>query len=438
MDRFADVLDLLVINLKEAGLQEELRSESLYLKVQRKMNQEMVTEYKRWVKRNHQEESIEVLREWVLQEAEYKVVAAETIFGLQSRQAQQQTYYGQEVPASEDKDSASCVICDETHDLSNCPIFQVAEVDDRWTSAQKHQLCFRCLKQDHRAYKCKSKGICGEGGCRRTHHPLLHTKQRSWKPVSRAGEADEDHNEPADHSNTAFADGNSRRVALRTIPVTLIHAGRKIKVNALLDDGSTKTYLNTDVAAELKLLTGRNDEITVGTMGGDIRTFATEEVKFELQSNDGKTMKVITAFTTKRVTGSLQAVSWRHRASDWDHLKHLPFPEVATRKTIDLLIGLDQAELHSAIREVKGRAGEPIARLTPLGWTCVGRIKQTRQPTDPTFPVNFSFHGDDQLDRVNQLIQKFWEIEKPGPFSPEELITQGGQEAFETVKRTLH
>ena len=42
-------------------------------------------------------------------------------------------------------------------------------------------------------------------------------------------------------------------IALRTIPVYIKNGNRKLQVNALLDDASTKTYINVDVAAELGL-----------------------------------------------------------------------------------------------------------------------------------------------------------------------------------------
>lgn len=39
---------------------------------------------------------------------------------------------------------------------------------------------------------------------------------------------------------------------------------------------------------------------------------------------------------------------------------------------VDVLIGIDCADLHYALEEIRGRPGEPVARLTPLGWTCIG------------------------------------------------------------------
>ena len=50
------------------------------------------------------------------------------------------------------------------------------------------------------------------------------------------------------------------------------------------------------------------------------------------------------------------------------------FPQLSRGKTVDLLIGCDNIELHTSIQEIHGHASEPIAWLTPLGWTCVGRV----------------------------------------------------------------
>lgn len=36
-----------------------------------------------------------------------------------------------------------------------------------------------------------------------------------------------------------------------------------------------------------------------------------------------------------------------------------------------MLIGIDRAELHYYIRDIYGQTGEPVARSTPLGWTCI-------------------------------------------------------------------
>ena len=51
-------------------------------------------------------------------------------------------------------------------------------------------------------------------------------------------------------SKTSKSMGN---VSLRTVTVYLKNGDRKLKINALLDDASTETYINTDVTVELGL-----------------------------------------------------------------------------------------------------------------------------------------------------------------------------------------
>ena len=42
----------------------------------------MLTRYHRWIYENHKIESVEVLREWVIQETEFQTKAIEMIYGL--------------------------------------------------------------------------------------------------------------------------------------------------------------------------------------------------------------------------------------------------------------------------------------------------------------------------------------------------------------------
>jgi hypothetical protein len=68
IEKFADLLDVAVVNLKEAGRIEELGNGSLYLKLQRKLPEIMLTRYHRWVFEGKRIESVELLREWINQE----------------------------------------------------------------------------------------------------------------------------------------------------------------------------------------------------------------------------------------------------------------------------------------------------------------------------------------------------------------------------------
>ena len=82
LDEFADLLDIATINLQEAGHHFELGNGSLYIRLQRKLPQEMLARYHRWSFENKTEESVTALRTWIMQEAEFHTISSETVRGL--------------------------------------------------------------------------------------------------------------------------------------------------------------------------------------------------------------------------------------------------------------------------------------------------------------------------------------------------------------------
>ena len=82
---------------------------------------------------------------------------------------------------------------------------------------------------------------------------------------------------------------------------------------------------------------------------------------------NGQVNTVIEAFTINDVTGDLKTVDWKTINRNWDHLRGVNFPQVNSRSKIDMLIGVDYPEFHFSLKNIRGKPGQPIARLTPLG-----------------------------------------------------------------------
>ena len=78
-----------------------------------------------------------------------------------------------------------------------------------------------------------------------------------------------------------------------------------------------------------------------------------------------------------------------------------------------MLIGIDYAELHFSIRDVRGQPGEPVGRLTPLGWTCIGSPKLKEDSVQQT-NFNMAYFVRQQEKELNSVLQKFWEIDSSG------------------------
>ena len=64
LERFADLLDITIINLKETGEHQDLGDGSLYSKLQRKPPQSLLTRYHRWFFENNVSESVVALQTW--------------------------------------------------------------------------------------------------------------------------------------------------------------------------------------------------------------------------------------------------------------------------------------------------------------------------------------------------------------------------------------
>ena len=140
----------------------------------------------------------------------------------------------------------------------------------------------------------------------------------------------------------------------------------KKRVNALLDNASTKTDISTDVASELGLH-GQSKRVTVNVLNGQIDTFTTKDVALQLESLDGSVNENISALTVDDITGNMETIDWNQYSSKWGHLKGINFPQIGSKTKIDILIGTDYAELQYSRKDVIGKTGEPVARLIPLG-----------------------------------------------------------------------
>ena len=136
-------------------------------------------------------------------------------------------------------------------------------------------------------------------------------------------------------------------------------------------------------------------------------------VDVELESLDGSVSKTVSAFTTERVTGNLEAINWRKHANKWPHLRGIQLPKPGPHPLVDISIGVEYVDLHYSFKDVKGRPGEPVARLTPLGWTCVGPASTQRSGGLQTNFTRTYFVREQQenSDEISNLLRRIWEIE---------------------------
>ncbi|XP_067667337.1 uncharacterized protein [Haliotis asinina] len=447
-EQFADMLDVVVVNMRDSDRFEELGNGSLYVQLLKKMTASMISQYQRWIFETQRQESVEALREWVLMEAEFQVIASETIHGVAAKgkttihkgSNKLGSFFGNKQVARDHK----CPLCHmDNHDIVTCRKFKSMTVPKRWETVKQLKLCFRCFGFNHFGKTCRRNIKCGIDNCPASHNQLLHSKRNSIHHFVPNNNNDNTQ-QPQQHltSNndavqvtkittmSSTKPDKSTLLSLRTIPVVLKSGPNRIVVNALLDDASTQTYINEDVSSQLGLV-GQVRNISVNVLNGQSENFQTTTVQFGLESMDGSVDLMMSALTTTRVTGQMQVVDWQKHSKRWSHLQDIQFPKVKAPHIVDLLIGMDYLELHRSYEDVSGSDGEPMARLTPLGWTCVGCVPEQ----SGHYRHSRTYFSNDKEIELNSMLHKFWEVEEFR--SSEPILTKQDEAVVDFVQKSV-
>lgn len=168
--------------------------------------------------------------------------------------------------------TVKCVKCSGNHSLAKCDSFLAQSVDQRRLFARQHKCCFNCLRPDHQLRNCQSKGRCIT--CRRAHHSLLHSdndaRDRRLDSCAAASPSDSSSNnkaslpsmpapQPAAVASVQSVHATRKNmnspphVLLATAWVSLTTAeGRTFKLRALLDQGSTYSFISESLCQAMR------------------------------------------------------------------------------------------------------------------------------------------------------------------------------------------
>ena len=422
LEDFNDKLELAVVSLKENKRTEEFDNDSMFYCVAKsKLPEGYIAHYKRWLVQKGKAENVESLLAWLENEIRVRNEAKEEGQGPKQSQGNvtgKSKSRSFTASANHKPQSTTCIVCNASHKIYSCPIYESKSIDERWAFAKQHRLCYRCLGASHRGAECRSSRSCPAPGCKKTHHRLLHSDNERVNSNlhAQAPTFVPMHTDLNSASHTAST-SQFDQIAMRIVPVILTNKNKEIRINALLDEGSTDSYISEAVAAELGL-DGPDVSRNVTVLGGNTTLVKGRRVPVGIMRADNRQpLGTIKTFTVGHVTGDIDVINWNEHKNSWPHLENIPFPKIARPKTVDLLIGLnDEAlDLHSSLQEVHGTPGQPIARLTPLGWTCIGRVPSSNKRNECFMAsISYSYHCSYQNDSLTDILKRTWEIDSQG------------------------
>ena len=287
---------------------------------------------------------------------------------------------------------AQCPYCgNDTHKLLKCEQFHVLSVSDRNAFVKENRICMLCLNVGHFVRDCLSKYRCFT--CHRRHSRSLCGHDNGGHTVS-------------DNNHRSLRTINqTEQVALSVSTSGVFMPLVRVLVNgvlcvALLDSGSSRTFLTQDMAEKLGL-EGVDVSFNLSRLNSITQMHTkTATVQVQAANMAGNVYACNVCFTDYIPTHVPPRLS-----GVYPHLEGLSLCQRAER--IDLLIGQDHAELLMPLEVRSGPGGAPYAVRTTLGWTLHGSIAcQSPQP------VMCMFTFSDMPEKVSQddlHVLEYWD-----------------------------
>ncbi|XP_022166573.1 uncharacterized protein LOC111031094 [Myzus persicae] len=254
----------------------------------------------------------------------------------------------------------SCPLCNQTHSIRQCALFESQKPSERFQTAKKLQLCINCLGSGHTPTACPSRHTCQ--ACKKQHHTLLHFQEDATTGDS------------VPSATTMFtATQRSQPILLSTLLISVASVDhQKQTLRALLDTGSQVSFITKQCADRLAVTRRRcTTKISVfsGTPVNVVSGMTTITMSPVNQSEPSIPLDVLIVPKITDVTPqeTIQATSWPH-INQLD----LADPTFHTPGQVDILLGADVAPAIFTGDRIAGHRHHPTAFGTVFGWVLMG------------------------------------------------------------------
>ncbi|XP_055605771.1 uncharacterized protein LOC129753946 [Uranotaenia lowii] len=296
----------------------------------------------------------------------------------------------------------TCVYCQNpSHEIAKCQEFISLDLDRKWFFVKQKHLCYLCLVP-HKRWPCRSGKECGIGGCRLRHNVLLHADRNSTN------------NSNISTSDSALAQQNHHHSSIssalfRYLPVVIEGRNRSIETFAFLDDGSSSTLLEANIAKELGI-EGTKETLWLSWTGNVSREEkGSQRVSVSIRGKGCKTRYEIgNVRTVSQLKLTSQTIDYEDLQKRYPHLKGLPVMSYAAA-TPGIIVGLEHVSLLTQLKVREGGQHDLVAAKTRLGWCIFGKQGSLIKPYQ-----QLHVHSDieNENKEFHTLLGKFFGVEE--------------------------
>ena len=195
-------------------------------------------------------------------------------------------------------------------------------------------------------------------------------------------------------------------VLTRILALTVINPQTQegIQVYAQHDPGFEVTLVSTSLAEELGLHGTARSRIILHAVSGS-NASELQRVSFEIETlHTGREIKIQNALVLDAWANQNVILPHDYDLTAYPHFDEVPIQVLPERTKVDILIGLDNSHLKTALEERIGAEGEPHAIHTPLGWIASGG-KSSFQVSYHSMQLSIHPGVDDTDQKVLELQQ---------------------------------
>lgn len=302
-----------------------------------------------------------------------------------------------------------CLFCGKiNHNIIICRKFLNESINSRWEWITKNKICFSCLRSGHHIRQCEKRKDCGENGCTRPHHPLLHN---SHVPEA-ATTVKDNHIQETAETSCHTVDNKIKHVLLRVAPVKLKGPKKEIDTYALFDEASTVTLLDEHIAAELEL-EGETDPLCIQWTDASVKYDQNSRrvnVQISAKKENSKFFNLNGVRTVTNLSLPRQTINVEEISSQWPYLKKVPLDNMTDAKPT-LIIGQDNWPLTIARDVIHGPWNGPVLSKTWLGWIIHGNLPQIKNRIDKQYTFTICQCQKQCDDSLHEFVKNFFKMD---------------------------
>ena len=264
-----------------------------------------------------------------------------------------------------------CLLCHSVHPLYACGVFKKKSINQRLAFVAHHKLCCVCFSKEHATVNCPADICCKK--CSLNHSTYIHVDDvivNKDVDVNTVTPVDI----PTNFSGTTLASNSADDTPSSDytfMPTVSVVVNESYNTHALLDSGSTNSFITSDAVKCLGLF-GKTVHYRHSTVDTPCMTTSTKVVNFILYSLDGsKSLTMSNVFVVEEVPYTYSSC---RDLSIYPHLSDIPISPLHPPAKVDLLIGQDNSEALIPLQVLKGNPGDPVSVLTKFGWTLNGVV----------------------------------------------------------------